>query len=102
VSVNWNFGPWGATVSNNYVTGYETAPNQVDGAAHFVPSFNTWDVQGTYTGFNHVQLTIGARNAFDKQPNLYIPTNGQFQYGYDSAIYDPRGRVVYGRIVVAF
>jgi iron complex outermembrane receptor protein len=102
VSLNWNFGPWGATVSNNYITGYETAPNQVDGAAHFVPSFNTWDVQGTYTGFNHVQLTLGARNAFDKQPNLYIPTNGQFQYGYDSSIYDPRGRVVYGRIVVAF
>ena len=102
VSLNWNYGPWGATLSNNFITGYETAPNQVDGLPHSVPSFMTWDLQGTYSGFNHVQLVVGSRNLFDKKPNLYIPTNGQFQYGYDASIFDPRGRVVYGRVVVSF
>ena len=62
-------------------------------------SFTTWDIQGTYNGFKNVQLAIGARNMLDTDPHLFIPTANQFQYGYDPAVYDPRGRVVYASIV---
>ena len=100
--INWNYGPWGATLTNHYITGYETEPNQVDGAPHFVNSFTTWDIQGTYSGFKNVQLVVGVRNLMDTNPHLFIPTSNQFQYGYDPSLYDPRGQVVYGRVVVSF
>jgi iron complex outermembrane recepter protein len=102
VTLSWLYGPWGATLSNNYITAYETGPNQVDGAPHFVPSFNTWDAQVSFSGIKYVQLVLGARNLFDKNPNLFIPTSNQFQYGYDPSLYDPRGRVVYARGIVSF
>jgi iron complex outermembrane receptor protein len=102
-SINWNFGPWGATLTNHYVSGYQTAPNQADGTTpHFVNSQSLWDIQGTFSGFKYVQLVLGLRNMFDTQPHLFIPTANQFQYGYDPSIYDPRGRVWYGRVVVSF
>ena len=102
VSANWTYGPWGATLANNYISKYQTAPNQVDGLPHAVPSFNTWDMQGTYSGFKYLQLVLGLRNAFNKSPNLFIPTANQFQYGYDVSNYDPRGRVVYARAIVSW
>jgi iron complex outermembrane receptor protein len=102
-AINWNYGPWGATLANHYITGYETAPNQEDGTTpHFVNSFSTWDIQGTYSGIKYLQLVLGLRNMFDTQPHLFIPTSNQFQYGYDPSIYDPRGRVWYGRAVLSF
>ena len=100
--MNWNYGPFGATLANNFITGYETAPNQVDGAPHFVPYFSTWDLQGTWSASKNVQFTVGARNLFDKDPNLFIPVSNQFQAGYDPSVYDPRGRVFYARAVVTF
>lgn len=103
LSLNWSYGPWGATLVNNYITGYHTAPNQEDGTTpHSVPSFMTWDLQGTWSATKNVQLTFGARNLFDKDPNLFIPTANFFQYGYDPTTYDPRGRVLYARAVVTF
>jgi iron complex outermembrane receptor protein len=102
LTFNWNYGPWGATLINHYITGYQTAPNQVDGLPHFVPWFSTWDIQGTWNGFKYLQLALGLRNMFNKEPNLFIPTANQFQYGYDPSIYDPRGRVFYARAVVSF
>ena len=98
LSLNWNYGPFGATLVNNYITGYHTAPNQEDGTTpHSVPSFMTWDLQGTWNPIKNLQLTLGARNLLDKDPNLYIPTANLFMYGYDPSTYDPRGRVVYFR-----
>ncbi len=103
ISLNWNYGVWGATLSNNFITGYETAPNQADGSTpHFVPHFTTWDLQGTWNANKNLQLTLGVRNLFDKDPNLFIYTGNQFQYGYDPSNYDPRARVFYARAVLTY
>ena len=103
LSLNWQYGPFGVTLANNYITGYHTAPNQEDGTTpHSVPYFMTWDLQGTWSATKNVQFTFGARNLTDKDPNLFIPTANFFQYGYDPTIYDPRGRVLYARAVVTF
>ena len=102
VNFNWNYGPWGATLTNNYITGYETAPNQADGFPHFVGSFTTWDIQGTYSGFKYLNFVVGWRNLFNQGPNLFIPTANQFQYGYDPTVYDPRGRVFYARAIFSW
>jgi len=102
MALNWNYGPWGATLVNNYFTGYQTAPNQDDGLPHFVSSFMTWDLQATWAPTKNVTLAIGAKNLADKDPNLFIPTANFFQYGFDPTVYDPRGRVWYGRATVTF
>ncbi len=103
ISLNWNYGPWGATLTNNFITGYQTAPNQVDGTTpHSVPYFTTWDLQGTWNAVKNLQLTLGVRNLLDKDPNLFIQTANQFMYGYDPSVYDPRGRVVYMRAALTF
>jgi iron complex outermembrane receptor protein len=103
IALNWNYGEWGATLVNNYITGYHTAPYQTDGTTpNQVPYFMTWDLQGTWNPIKNLQLTLGARNLLDKNPNQFIPTANQFSYGFDPYTYDPRGRVVYGRAVLTF
>jgi iron complex outermembrane receptor protein len=102
VSLNWTSGAWGATATQNYWAGYRTGDNQVDGARHDVNPFETYDLQGEFTGIKHVKLAIGAKNIFDRNPHLYIPAANYFQAGYDPSIYDPRARFIYGRITVSF
>ena len=102
VSLNWSSGPWSATVIQNYWGRYETAPEQVTGNRHFINAFETYDVQGEWTGLKWVKLAVGARNVFDRNPPVYIPVANYFQFGYDPSIYDPRGRFVYGRLTFSF
>jgi iron complex outermembrane receptor protein len=60
-----------------------------------VPSTTLHDAQVAFTGIKNLKVALGARNVFDKDPPLFIPTSNQFQAGYDITLYDPRGRVVY-------
>jgi len=62
----------------------------------------TVDLQYAYQfpdmfGFNGPTLTVGANNLFDEDPPRL--DDGP---GFDSKIHDPRGRIVYGRLKVAF
>ena len=102
LAFNWSNASWGATLVQNYCTGYRTGNNQVDDAPHYVGSFTTYDLQGQYTGLKNVKIALGVRNLFDKDPHLVISASNFFQYGYDPAIYDPRARVYYGRLTVSF
>jgi iron complex outermembrane recepter protein len=57
---------------------------------------STWDVLLSYTGFQNVVLSLGARNIFDTKPDgVFIDSGNAFQNGYDPTQYDPRGRFVY-------
>ena len=102
LAFNWSNASWGATLVQNYWSGYRTGNNQVDDAPHYVGSFTTYDLQGQYTGLKNVKIALGVRNLFDKDPHLVIPASNFFQAGYDPAIYDPRARVYYGRLTVSF
>ena len=68
-----------------------------------MPTQTLWDLQVAWTGIKNTVLVLGARNLFDKQPasfsNSYL---SQFQSGYDSSQYDPRGRFVYLTGTVTF
>ncbi|MEO9161420.1 MAG: TonB-dependent receptor, partial [Casimicrobiaceae bacterium] len=90
------------TLSQNYYSGYETARDQVDGERHFVGSFDTYDLQVSYSGFKNWRFAVGAKNLLDRDPHLFIPTANAFQYGYDPSVYDPRGRFVYGQVTYSF
>ncbi len=64
-------------------------------------SLSLWDLQGSYTGFKKLTLTLGVKNLFDTNPPL-TNSNLTFQSGYDPSYYDPRARFVYGSVRYAF
>jgi len=102
LALNWSNDSWGATLVQNYWTGYRTANNQIDNEPHHVDNFTTYDLQGQFTGFKNLRIALGVRNLFDKDPRLVIPTANYFQAGYDPSTYDPRSRFYYARLTYAF
>lgn len=94
LSATWSTGGWAVTLAQNYTHGYRDG-NDLNNSRHRVPSTTLHDAQVAYTGIKNLKVALGARNLFDKDPPLFIPTSNQFQAGYDITQYDPRGRVVY-------
>ena len=68
-----------------------------------IPSMTTVDAQYTLQlsafgdSLEGTSLQLGVINAFDKAPP-YVMTNG----GYESRTHDPRGRMVYAKVVATF
>ena len=96
LSLDWNFGAWGANVSQNFIAGYKD-----DGGTRDVGNVETYDGQVSWRGIKNLQLVFGVRNMFDRDP----PASGQgqtFQIGYDPRYGDPFGRTYYGKISYAF
>jgi len=94
LSATWTKGPWSATLIQNYYTGYRDG-DDLTGAEHHVPSQALYDAQVSWKGWRGLQLAVGVKNLFDKDPPTYIFVSNQFQYGYDVSLYDPRGRFAY-------
>lgn len=104
VQLNWEHGPWGATLANNFQSGYAEPCLEADPTGcttRQVGSYSVWDLQARYTGWKGTTLTLGVRNALDTAP----PVSNQldaFQRGTDPTYADPRGRMVYVALRHAF
>jgi iron complex outermembrane receptor protein len=111
-TINWTYGPWGATLAQTFQEGY-SEPDFTTCDANFVcpgtrrvGSYSVWDLQGRYQAFDKVTLMLGIRNALNTPP----PISNQFggnndfnaQVGIDPTYADPRGRMYYGAIRYAF
>jgi len=101
IALNWNYGPWAATLGNSYQSSYIDVQTDPDGNLRRVGSLSLWDVQGSYTGFKNLTLTLGAKNLFDTNPPL-TNQNNTFQVGFDPSYYDARARFVYGSLTYSF
>jgi iron complex outermembrane recepter protein len=101
VSATWDLGPWSATIANTYQNSYIDQQTDLDGNLRKVGSLSLWDLQGSYTGFKNLKLTLGVKNLFDTNPPA---TNQQstFIVGFDPSYYDPRARFVYGQVNYRF
>jgi iron complex outermembrane recepter protein len=100
-SATWEHGAWNATLANTYQAGYTDASTDWDGNLARVGTLSLWDLQGQYTGFRNLTVTLGVKNLFDTNPPVSNQQN-TFQLGFDPAQYDPRARFVYGSIKYAF
>jgi iron complex outermembrane receptor protein len=105
-TLNWQYGPWGATLAQTYQSGYVDANVSGSGTALPVPPrrvgrYDIWDLQGRYAGFQNATIVLGVKNLMDRAPPF---SNQQFtrQVGYDPAYADPRGRVFYAQLTFAF
>jgi len=99
---NWDLGPWTATVIQNYQKGYHDLTGNIAGATpRRVGDYETWDLQGSWTGLRNFMFTLGVKNVFDRDPP-YTNEGGQFVAGYDNTYADVRGRFVYGTVRYTF
>ncbi|MDN4054849.1 TonB-dependent receptor [Massilia sp. YIM B02763] len=107
VTFDWDRGPFSASLSNTFSSGYEdqnTAINIDDGsvvAKNHVKSYSLWDLSGAYVFNPHLKLRLGIQNMFDRSP----PYSNQAYYflsGYDPSYTDPRGRRFYASATYAF
>jgi iron complex outermembrane receptor protein len=96
LSLGWKSGPWGATLSNSYKTGYRDQGDTRD-----VDAYSLWNITGSYEPIKGLTLMAGLKNMFDKEPPLTIQST-LFQQGYDARYTDPTGRAVYLRASYSF
>lgn len=102
--LDWAFGPWGATLANNYQSGYSEpcSPYDPSGCAlRGVGSYSVWDVQVRYSAGANTVLSLGIRNMLDTVPPL-TAQYGAWQVGIDPSYADPRGRMFYAALSYAF
>jgi iron complex outermembrane recepter protein len=104
--LNWEYGPWGATIAQTFQSGYLDANIDRAGAPLAVPprsagSYELWDLQGRYSGLASTAIAFGVKNLLDRAPPF---SNQPFtrQVGYDPAYADPLGRTYYVRLTYAF
>ena len=104
-TLDWQQGPWSATLAQRFQSGYRDS--NVDRGGKPLPieprsvsSYSLWDLQGRYTGMRNVTLALGVLNVADRAPPF---TNQVYtrQFGYDPVYGDPLGRTFYARIGVA-
>jgi len=107
LSFDWTKNAYGLTLTQNYQGGYTDnvptgfAPNP-SGQALKVGSFQTWDLQGTYTGVKNLTLRLGVKNLQDKNPPTAVTLGEYFQTGWDPSYYDPHGRFIYATATYKF
>ncbi|WP_311196690.1 TonB-dependent receptor [Rugamonas fusca] len=95
-ALSWRLGPWGATLSQSFKSGY-TDQNQVDAQyKQDVGRYALWNFSGSYTGFKGLTLMAGVKNLFDKNPP-FTNQGTMFQKGDDPRYTAPVGRALYLR-----
>lgn len=107
-------GAWSNTLTANFKSGYKDIATDVlgiDDNGDFngeettvrldVSSYYTFDWQTSFNFTERAQITVGALNLLDKDPPLSLTTTN-FQIGYDARYYDPRGRVLFGKVEFKF
>jgi iron complex outermembrane recepter protein len=107
LSVDWDHGPWGATLSNTYSSRYtdqNTAINLDTGeqvGANKVKAYSLWDLALSYELSKATKLRGGVQNLLNTMP----PFSNQAYYflaSYDPTYTDPRGRSFYASISHSF
>jgi len=107
ITFDWDRGPYSASLSNTYSSGYQdqnSAINTDDGtvvAANHVKAYSLWDLSGAWQVSKAFKLRAGVQNLFNTAP----PYSNQAFYfisGYDPTYTDPRGRRFYASANYAF
>jgi len=100
VSLDWESGPFAATLSNSYLSRYNDQ-HIVGKVDRTVSAYSLWNLSGAWEATKSLTLRLGVQNMFDKTP----PFSQQawfFLSGYDPSYTDPRGRYVYASVKYAF
>jgi iron complex outermembrane receptor protein len=100
VAVDWEQGPYSATLSNTYLSGY-TDQTIIGKPDRQVQAYSLWNLSGAWQATDALSLRAGVQNLFDTAP----PFSQQawfFISGYDPSYTDPRGRFYYASVNYKF
>jgi iron complex outermembrane recepter protein len=93
LSVDWESGPFSATLSNSYLQGYDDQ-HVVGKPDRKVGAYSLWNLSAGWEATKALTLRAGVQNLTDKSP----PFSQQayfFLSGYDPSYTDTRGRFAY-------
>lgn len=94
MSGTWTQGAWATTLGWSFADGYR-AGWDMNGNPTSIGRMNLFDFQVQWAGLKNTSISLGARNIFNTQPDIFVPVSNQFQTGYDPTQYDPLGRFWY-------
>lgn len=107
LSLGWDIGDLGLTLSNTYLSGYRDQNTTYDPVANKllqardVEAYSLWDLTGSYALSKSLKLRAGILNVLDTAP----PFSNQAYYflaGFDPTYSDPRGRSGYVSVNYSF
>ena len=103
LTLDWSYGPWSATVTENFQTGgYDQSPGPGTGTtSRVIGNYDIWNVRLAHSGFRNLTLSAGIKNLFDTDPPFSNQTQN-FQVGYDPSYTDPHGRLYWVGLGYAF
>ena len=107
ITLDWDDGPYSASLSNTYSSGYDdqnSAINTDDGSVvkpNRVKAYTLWDMSGAYAVSKQFKLRAGIQNLFNTSPP-YSNQEFFFLSGYDPTYTDPRGRRFYASASYTF
>ena len=93
LSLDWEHGPFSATLSNSYLSGYDDQ-HVIGKADRKVAAYSLWNLSAGWQATQALTLRAGVQNLFNTAP----PFSQQayfFLNGYDPSYTDPRGRYAY-------
>lgn len=99
--VSWNYNDFQIGLYNRYMGNHDQDEdfaffNDQEGAK--IPSHSEWDLRLDYTGFPLFTLTVGIENFTDED----IPLDWFAAEGYDTSLYNDRGRFIYTQVGLRF
>jgi iron complex outermembrane receptor protein len=100
-TVNYDNGPWAATLSQTFYLGYKDQNPLPNGQPRRVGSYELWDITGSWAFSKELKFRLGIKNLMDRNP----PVSNQiysFLAGYDPNYTDPRGRLLFGSVSYSF
>jgi iron complex outermembrane receptor protein len=101
--LDWTYGPWSITVTENFQTGgYDQPPAPGSSERQrFIGDYDIWNIGVVYKGFRRWTLSAGIKNLFDRDPPFSIQTQSS-QFGYDPSYADPHGRLFWAGVKYVF
>jgi iron complex outermembrane receptor protein len=107
ITLNWDQGPFGASLINTYSSGYTDQNSTYDPVANQllparkVAAYSLWDLTGSWNVNKNTKVRAGIQNLLDTAP----PFSNQAYYflaSYDPTYTDPRGRTFFASLTYSF
>ncbi len=105
LTLDWDRGPYGLTLSNTYFSGYRDQNVEGLAAPEFsnrdVKAYSLWDLAASWQPTEALRLRAGVLNLLDTPPP-FTNQSRYFQVTWDPTYGDPRGRSLYVNLQYRF
>ena len=106
LTLDWNYGPWSATLTQNFLKGtYDAFAAPGQSQLRKVGNYDVWNLSASYSGFAGWRLSAGIKNLFDRDPpftNQTFTASAGAPAGYDPTYANPIGRVFWAALAYRF